>query len=198
MRYDEISYATRKMLADALKFALRKKTFSQITVSELVAACGINRKTFYYHFEDIFALLKWTLDDDARVLFSGLPPIVNYTDAFRFILACVEQNGYIRNCIHDAVARGGTKSFFYNDGKKVAASFIGGMETHMGLYLPSAYKDFLAAYFAESFAGIITDYIDDPDRFDRDTVIAYLSDTLELSLCEILRKKGAPQSPQKG
>lgn len=198
MRYDEISYATRKMLAEALKSALRKKSFSHITVSELVTACGINRKTFYYHFEDIFALLKWTLDDDARLLFARLSPIANYTDAFRSILAYVEQNGYIRNCIRDSVARGGTNNFFFNDGKKVAAAFIGGMETHMGLYLAPAYKDFLAACFAESFAGIITAYIDDPDKFDRDTVIAYLSDTVELSLCEILRKKGTPQSPQKG
>ncbi|WP_295208123.1 TetR family transcriptional regulator [Ruminococcus sp.] len=38
------------------------KPLSKITVSEIVADCNINRKTFYYHFEDVQSLLKWTLE----------------------------------------------------------------------------------------------------------------------------------------
>lgn len=30
----------------------------EIAVSEIVADCGVNRKTFYYHFDNIQALLK--------------------------------------------------------------------------------------------------------------------------------------------
>ena len=37
---------------------MEKKPLSNITVSEIIADCGVNRKTFYYHFEDIYALLK--------------------------------------------------------------------------------------------------------------------------------------------
>ena len=34
---------------------MEKKPLSKITVSEIIADCGVNRKTFYYHFEDIYA-----------------------------------------------------------------------------------------------------------------------------------------------
>lgn len=55
------SLNTKKMLSGALKNAMKSKSLSKITVSELIEACGVNRKTFYYHFQDIYDLLKWIL-----------------------------------------------------------------------------------------------------------------------------------------
>ena len=53
MRHEVTTYNTRKSLAESLKKAMRTKAFSKITVSEIIGDCGVNRKTFYYHFEDI-------------------------------------------------------------------------------------------------------------------------------------------------
>jgi len=41
------------MLADSLKKAMKSKPVSKVTISEIIADCNVNRKTFYYHFEDI-------------------------------------------------------------------------------------------------------------------------------------------------
>lgn len=49
---------TKKIIASSLKQFIMRKPLSKITVSEIVADCGINRKTLYYHFEDIWDLLK--------------------------------------------------------------------------------------------------------------------------------------------
>ena len=35
---------------------LEQRPLSQITVKDIVAECGINRNTFYYHFQDVPAL----------------------------------------------------------------------------------------------------------------------------------------------
>ena len=40
------------MVASLKKF-METKPLSRITVSEICKDCGFNRKTFYYHFEDI-------------------------------------------------------------------------------------------------------------------------------------------------
>lgn len=61
------------MLSGALKNAMKSKSLSKITVSELIEACGVNRKTFYYHFQDIYDLLKWTLEqEELRLLKSSI------------------------------------------------------------------------------------------------------------------------------
>lgn len=62
MKHSDISLHTKRALADALKRAMKQKPFQKITVSELVRACDVNRKTFYYHFDDIYMLLKWMFE----------------------------------------------------------------------------------------------------------------------------------------
>ena len=60
---------TRQAIRIALISLLSEKELSDITISELSARAQVNRKTFYYHFEDIFSLLKWTLDQEAMCMF---------------------------------------------------------------------------------------------------------------------------------
>ena len=58
-----MAIATKKLLADGLKELLGKKTLDKITVKELVTACGVNRQTFYYNFQDIYELLEEILTE---------------------------------------------------------------------------------------------------------------------------------------
>ncbi|MGH4138810.1 TetR/AcrR family transcriptional regulator C-terminal domain-containing protein [Clostridium sp.] len=32
---------------------------AKITINDIVRDCGVNRRTFYYHFQDVYALLEW-------------------------------------------------------------------------------------------------------------------------------------------
>ena len=50
---------TKTALAEALKDLMRKKPFARISVSDICESCGLNRKSFYYHFRDKYDLLNW-------------------------------------------------------------------------------------------------------------------------------------------
>lgn len=49
---------TRKAIISAFLQLLDERPLSKITVKDIVDRCGINRNTFYYHFEDIPALIE--------------------------------------------------------------------------------------------------------------------------------------------
>ena len=59
MKHEITSMNTKKLLSSSLKKLMEHKKLSKITVSEIIADCGVNRKTFYYHFEDKYELLNW-------------------------------------------------------------------------------------------------------------------------------------------
>jgi probable dihydroxyacetone kinase regulator len=60
---------TKEALATALKQMMKVKPIGKITVKDLVELCGVNRQTFYYHFDDVYDLLEWIFEEDAnRVL----------------------------------------------------------------------------------------------------------------------------------
>lgn len=51
--------ATKNLLAKALKTLMEKKPFAKISVGDICEECGMNRKSFYYHFRDKYDLVNW-------------------------------------------------------------------------------------------------------------------------------------------
>jgi len=56
---------TERLIADTLNQLLEEKPLNKISVKELVERCGINRNTFYYHFQDIPSLLEQIVKERA-------------------------------------------------------------------------------------------------------------------------------------
>ncbi len=63
---------TKHMLSLALKELLSQNTIDKITISEITDLAQVSRKTFYYHFRDVYDLIEWTLTDDASRIFLDL------------------------------------------------------------------------------------------------------------------------------
>ena len=53
------SNITKHAIAAALKELCREKSFDKISIADITSTCGLNRQTFYYHFEDKYELLNW-------------------------------------------------------------------------------------------------------------------------------------------
>ena len=58
------SNITKNALASALKKLMEQEDFSKISVGDICEACGMNRKSFYYHFRDKYDLVNWIFDTE--------------------------------------------------------------------------------------------------------------------------------------
>ena len=67
--------STKEALGNALKQMLAVKPIDKITVKDLVEVCGVNRQTFYYHFDDVYDLLEWVFEEDTN---KALPHEIRY------------------------------------------------------------------------------------------------------------------------
>lgn len=52
------SNLTKRALAAAMKELMEQMPFSKISVSDIAEQCGMNRKSFYYHFKDKYDLVN--------------------------------------------------------------------------------------------------------------------------------------------
>ena len=70
----EMSKFTKQAIyASFLKF-LNEKPLDKITVKDIVDDCGINRKTFYYYFQDIYDLAREMFQESLSQIRESLPP----------------------------------------------------------------------------------------------------------------------------
>ena len=57
---------TKNLIKEEFIKLLEEKSFNLITISEIANKCEINRNTFYYHYEDIYTLVKEVLADEIK------------------------------------------------------------------------------------------------------------------------------------
>jgi len=68
------STTTKNALAAALKTLTQKTPLEKISVTDICRQCGVNRKSFYYHFQDKYDLVNWIFDTEfGRIAESGAP-----------------------------------------------------------------------------------------------------------------------------
>ena len=60
---------TKEALASALRQMMTVKPIDKVTVKDIVEICGVNRQTFYYHFDDVDDLLEWVFEQDSDRVF---------------------------------------------------------------------------------------------------------------------------------
>lgn len=193
MKHDITTYNTKKLFAKALKKAMRSKPFSKITVSELVRDCGLNRKTFYYHFEDIYALLKWMFEEESIEIVKRFDLLVDYEQAIRFAMDYVERNDYIINCIYDSIGRDEMQRFLYADFIGVVSSVLDAAETEAGTRIDPSFKAYIARFYTEALAGMLIAWAKEKNRSEhREKTLQYLKAIIGASL-SLMKSKLDPQ-----
>lgn len=186
MTHKETSFQTKTMLCASLKEAMKHKPFSKITVSELIKDCNLNRKTFYYHFEDIYGLLKWMLEQEAFEVVQKFDFLSDYEDTFNFVIDYVEENAFFLNCIYDSVGRDELKRFFYQDFIGVMERIVRESEQKLSVQIPDAFRHFLCNFYTEAVAGMLINLFQKPDSYNRAELLEYCSVILHNSLPAVL------------
>lgn len=188
MKQEDISYQTKTKLAQSLKKYMLKKPLNKITVSELIQDCKINRKTFYYHFENIYALLKWMLEQEAIDVIKEYNLLVDYQQAILFVINYVESNEYLLNCACDSLGRTEMKHFLFSDFYDITRSVIDGKEKELKLHVQDEFKDFLCILYTEAIAGMLMDWLSKHDHKDKQQIISYFSLILNTSIPAVLQQ----------
>lgn len=188
MKYEITSLNTKKLFAEALKKIILQKSFSKVTVSELIRECGVNRKTFYYHFSDVYDLLKWTLEQEAIDVVKNFDLIVDYEEAILFVLEYIKINNKFLNNIYDSLGRDELKRFFYTDFVGIVEIIIGKAEEETHNKLTDNSKTFLAAFYTEAIAGTLVERIMHQDQQSKEELVTYISTVFRSSLTSVVRE----------
>ncbi len=188
MKHEVTTLLTKQALAASLKKFMEQKPLSKITVSEIVTDCGVNRKTFYYHFEDIYALLKWMLEKEAIDIVGQFDLLVDHREAVQFAMNYVRENKHLLCCAYDSIGRNEMKRFFYADFIGITKKVIQDSQNQLGIDVPDDFKLFLTHFYTEAIAGLLIDEFTNTQTHDPETAADYFAIILESSIpCALKR-----------
>ena len=192
MKYQAASLKTKRALAESLKKLMRAKPFSKITVTEIVNDCGVNRKTFYYHFEDIYALLRWIFEEEAVNIIRKFYLLNDYDEAMEFIYEYISENKDLLRNAYDAFGSVELSSFFHMSFVGLNESLIESVEQKMHRRLPERTREYLCEFLTEASAGLLLNIISGNMHFDRAKDMMPVSSIIRASIVGVLTEQGIP------
>lgn len=156
---------TKKAIISTFGELLNEQPLSSITVKEIVERCGINRNTFYYHFDDIPALLESITTNIADEIISTcakfgspidcLTPIVQYCEAHRVQILHIYQS----------VPRETFQAQLDRAARHVVQKYVD--TTTADLFSESSKeRNLLIRYYKCTLVGVILDWLDTKMKYD--------------------------------
>lgn len=80
---------TRQAIMKAFMQLLEERPLNKITVKDIVEVCGINRNTFYYHFEDIPSLIEAIVKEETEMIAKQHSEIASVQDALEIAVSYI-------------------------------------------------------------------------------------------------------------
>ena len=148
---------TKKALAESLKELMSSKPLNKISVREVSENCGLNRQTFYYHFQDIYELLEWTIDHDVVYIIKEPDHFLSWQDAGIYLLRYIRKNPSLSQSILNSIGRDALRRFYYKDAYSICIRFL--KENMEGIEYEEEDFQHLAHYYSISFSSLLEDWV---------------------------------------
>ncbi|TSI08273.1 TetR/AcrR family transcriptional regulator [Lysinibacillus sp. BW-2-10] len=148
---------TKKILATSLKALMKGKSLEKISIRELTENAGVNRQTFYYHFEDIYDLLKWTFQQETIQLLDVHESTHVWQEGLLQLFRYLDENREICLCALRSLGRDHMKRFFYADIHNIFGRVVS--EFGEKYEAPKEYMSFLTHFYTLSLGSLVESWL---------------------------------------
>ena len=148
---------TKLLLANSLRKLMKKKSLDKIKIREIVEDCGVNRQTFYYHFQDIYALVEWIYTYDGIQIFNEYKGDCDWMTIVRRMFDYLEEHQDEIRCVVNSKAEKFFYGFVHEKIGRCARMVIEFISTDMTV--DSYYKGFLADFYTFAVCDVVESWM---------------------------------------
>ena len=172
---------TKESLGAALKQMLTVKPIDKITVKDLVEICGVNRQTFYYHFDDVYDLLEWVFEEDANRVLPSEVVYEHWRDDVMMFFKYLADNSVFALNIYNPTSRIYMLRYFKRRLQGCIRSFA--IIVSEGKNIDRTDFEFVVEFYANGIVGLISQWLDLgmqlPKEITQDRFLKLLDNSVE-------------------
>lgn len=152
-----MSEITKKAIADSLKTLMEINPIAKITVNDIVNKCGLSRRTFYYNFQDVYALLEWILKNDISKEMAGKKTYETWQEGFLSIFYYLKANQKIVVNVYKSIGREKLEVHLYNEVYLLVSNVVN--EVTKEKEVSDEDKEFVINFYKVALVGLLLEWI---------------------------------------
>ena len=179
-----MSQMTKRALAASLKKLLAHKPLDKITVVDVTTDCGVNRQTFYYHFQDIYDLIEWIYTSEAEQALGGKKGAASWEEGLLHVCAyALENRAFVIGTYH-SVSREHLEQHLYQRIFPLIWDVI--EENAKDIAVSEEDKIFIANFYQFAFVGLLLNWVGGGMRDDPALLVARLARLVRGNIADAL------------
>lgn len=152
-----MSDITKRAISAALKNLLKEKKLNKITVQDIADECGINRQTFYYHFQDIYDLVEWTCIEDTEKVLKENRTYDTWQEGFLSVFDLAKKDKTFIDNIYRSVSLEMLEQYLYRLVYPLLKNVVD--EKANGQTVREENKKYIADFYKYAFVGVLLEWI---------------------------------------
>lgn len=181
------STETKQLIKDSLVRLLNQRPLDKITVKDVVEECGINRNTFYYHYQDLFEVVEEVLVPEKP---SGKLPD-SWQDSVLYAARFALENKKAVYHLYNSARRSRMEDYFFEAIEPVIAEYI--RRQSEGLKVSEEDMDYLCVFYKSAVVGIFRQWMQDGMKKDPAEGIKRLGELIDGNLRRSLERAAGGQ-----
>ena len=177
---------TRIAIKNAFLKLLRDKPLNKISVKDIVEECGINRNSFYYHFQDVPTLLEAIVMEQADAIIADFSPADPIRSCLSAAFDFAEKNRSIVLHVYRYMDREVFESYLWNVCEHIVTAYAG--YRFVNSAIPSETRALVVRIYKWQFFGLVIDWLNDGMPTDDPSLITSLSDLNENMIADFERR----------
>lgn len=153
-----MSDPTKQALIASFKKLLETEPFDKITISDITNDCGLSRQTFYYHFRDIFDMIRWIYNSESLNEIGGRGGYGTWQDKIRELFDYTLNNKSLILGTFNSKCRNDLVGYYMDVSIRKISDIV---EMKSDGDIAEKDKKFIASVYAYAFVGIMVDWISD-------------------------------------
>lgn len=154
-----VSKRTKQDLCAALKELMVQKPLEKITIRELTDRCGMIRQAFYYHFEDIYDLVRWMFQEEAMNLLQQHEGVLLWQEGLLQLFQYIQDNRAVCLCALRSLGRRHLKRFFQEEIYNLIHQTVTNLAEDMALPEGQVDPALLTQFFVIALGGLMESYL---------------------------------------
>jgi len=152
-----MSQVTKRALAASLIKLLEQKPLGKITVTDITEDCGVNRQTFYYHFQDIYALVDWIFLQQGSEVLGEDKAYATWRVGFLRLLERLRDRRQLVLNAYRSISREQLEAYLHRVTFHLLSRVL--EEQSEGLSIRAEDRDMIAHFYKYAFVGMVLDWI---------------------------------------
>lgn len=170
----EITLSMKKQFSEALKKRIACMPFDKITVTELSEDCGVNRQTFYYHFEDIFDLANWCFRNEAETILGFDEEPFDWKKSVRSLINYIDENNDMCVSLLNSIGHRTLKKTFSDSTERLIRKVIDTYAPPNKKTVPDEVREFNIMFYSMAVSGLLEKYILKELNISSEKLICYI------------------------